>query len=73
MIIGPSAIAELLHELVLALDPVRLGVDQGAVHVPEHRTRQGAISGRHASEQASSDPKPSAVIDVMTAGRGTRS
>ena len=35
VLVGPGA-AELGHQAVLGLDPVRLGVDEGAVHVEQH-------------------------------------
>ena len=44
MVVGPPAVAELGDDLVLALDPVRLGVDERAVHVPQHRTHLGRLS-----------------------------
>ena len=33
------------HQGALGGDPVRFGVDQGAVHVPQHRGGQGALAG----------------------------
>ena len=34
--VAPRTVAELAHDLELAGDPVRLSVDQRAVHVPQH-------------------------------------
>jgi hypothetical protein len=44
VLLGPDA-AVLGDDLVLGLDPVRLGVDEGAVHVPQHGGGQVVLLG----------------------------
>ena len=45
-LVGPLATAELVDEVALGGEPIGLGVDERAVHVPEDGGRQGKAVGR---------------------------
>ena len=53
VVLRPLA-AERLDDLALRLEPVRLGVDERAVHVPQHRHRQRRRSARCRAARAHS-------------------
>ena len=58
--LGPSA-TEFVDEFVLALNPVRLGVDQRAVHVPQHRC-QFSHSGKARAGVATQPPEDGDLV-----------
>ena len=59
VVVGPGA-PELGDERVLALDPVGLGVDERAVHVPQDRSRTRRRLSSHRSSSAFSTTSVSA-------------